>query len=516
MRKIICLLLAAVMLLSLTACGGGEDKSAQSDLLREVTTMISFESSDFEGTLTEEHPMTAEALYQSIEYVPEMFYGNYVFGDSSNMTDAVTAKYIEQAGLADIDVTSLGLDMDADDTLTALPFSLVAGPENLNHVLGYIEGRNVAQLYFLKNGEYMNWLYVDYVISGNQIICTPFLHWNYNEADESITYEMADVHLVYDFAFSGSQLTLSSGGKSITMSADLHSDDEAIFGITGEGCLKIGTVGIEGLDRIDLYESNKSIRGYQNGERIDKIAANLYKDGRVTLTWSDLDEVVHTRHMVYFNCDFNGFVFADQEGTYCYTATWSEYRNGALADNLSAEEVDSLESLSDAQAEAIIQKKADLEADLAAACELADLNVVVDANTGEIALDAGVLFGVNASDITAEGQEFLKKFMDVYTSVVFDEKYSGFVSKILVEGHTDTNGDYDMNLDLSQKRADSVQAYCLSGDCGVSADLLPALTAMFETKGCSYDFPIYDANGEVDMDASRRVSFRLFISLTGA
>ena len=52
--------------------------------------------------------------------------------------------------------------------------------------------------------------------------------------------------------------------------------------------------------------------------------------------------------------------------------------------------------------------------------------------------------------------------MDVYIRVVFSEEYENFVSKILVEGHTDTSGSYDLNQQLSLDRANRVMAYCLT------------------------------------------------------
>ena len=41
------------------------------------------------------------------------------------------------------------------------------------------------------------------------------------------------------------------------------------------------------------------------------------------------------------------------------------------------------------------------------------------------------------------------------------------VSEILIEGHTDTDGDYLFNLELSQKRAYSVAEFCLDEDSDI-------------------------------------------------
>ena len=141
------------------------------------------------------------------------------------------------------------------------------------------------------------------------------------------------------------------------------------------------------------------------------------------------------------------------------------------------------------------------------------INVTINHETGEIALDSAVLFGVNESNISPEGKEFLRSFLNVYTGVVFGDEYTDFVSKIMVEGHTDTSGSYDLNLSLSQARADSVLAFCLSEEAGIDPAYVESLTGTLEAVGYSYDKPVYDENGDVDMDASRRVSFRFVIKI---
>ena len=169
--------------------------------------------------------------------------------------------------------------------------------------------------------------------------------------------------------------------------------------------------------------------------------------------------------------------------------------------------------MSEEEIEQIIEKREDLLTDLATAYEASGLAVTVNQETGEIVMDSSVLFDVNSAEISQQGKDFLKQFIGVYNSVVFDEKYAGFVSKIMVEGHTDTSGDFDHNLELSQKRADSVRSYCLSDECGVETENRSVLETMLVAAGYSYTNPVYDANGEVDMAASRRVAFRFLINL---
>ena len=79
-------------------------------------------------------------------------------------------------------------------------------------------------------------------------------------------------------------------------------------------------------------------------------------------------------------------------------------------------------------------------------------------------------------------------------------------------GHTDTDGTYLFNLNLSQERAYNVAQYCMSEDNDIlSKSQLEKLQQILTTAGKSYSNPVYNDDGSVNMEASRRVevSFRL-------
>lgn len=142
------------------------------------------------------------------------------------------------------------------------------------------------------------------------------------------------------------------------------------------------------------------------------------------------------------------------------------------------------------------------------------ISAVVDLTTGEVALDNTVLFALDKADLSPEGKAFLQKFMRAYTSVVFDKRYEGYIDSILIEGHTDTDGTREHNMELSQNRANNVMNYCLSAECGDNADVAD----MFSAVGIADDRPVMNADGTVDMEGSRRVTFTLLImtqELTG-
>ncbi len=137
-----------------------------------------------------------------------------------------------------------------------------------------------------------------------------------------------------------------------------------------------------------------------------------------------------------------------------------------------------------------------------------DLRVAVDEKTGAITFDASILFDYNKSTLTASGKEFLAEFLPRYADVLLSPKYRDYISEILIEGHTDTEGDYLFNMELSQKRALSVAEYCLGDKSDIlTPEQLEDLRSVISATGRSYSNPVYDENGEVDMEASRRVEF---------
>ncbi|MBR4719033.1 MAG: OmpA family protein [Lachnospiraceae bacterium] len=137
-----------------------------------------------------------------------------------------------------------------------------------------------------------------------------------------------------------------------------------------------------------------------------------------------------------------------------------------------------------------------------------DLHVAVDENTGAITFDASILFSYNQATLTPSGKEFLSEFLPRYVDVLLSPQYRDYISEILIEGHTDTEGNYLFNLELSQKRALSVAKYCLSDDSKVlTKEQLEELKDVISATGRSFSNPIYKEDGSVDMEASRRVEF---------
>lgn len=126
-------------------------------------------------------------------------------------------------------------------------------------------------------------------------------------------------------------------------------------------------------------------------------------------------------------------------------------------------------------------------------------DAVVDENSGAITMDNNILFGVDSAEISEEGKAYLDDFIVTYVTAIKPYLDDGSVTSIVIEGHTDTDGSYEYNLDLSERRAQAVADYVIERQ--------PELADCTVTVGYSYLYPIYDENGNVDKAASRRVVF---------
>ena len=180
-----------------------------------------------------------------------------------------------------------------------------------------------------------------------------------------------------------------------------------------------------------------------------------------------------------------------------------------MQDNMSE---DSLANMNTATMSAVVETRNDVMAKLKSAFKKADIDVNINETTGEIVMDTNVLFGYDSSELSEEGKKYINRFMGVYSSVILDDSLKDTISEVRFEGHTDSNGTYDYNLELSQKRAEAVEAYCLNSDTTkMSENQKKRLNQIGTAKGYSFSDPVYNENGEEDEEASRRVAIKFYI-----
>ena len=161
------------------------------------------------------------------------------------------------------------------------------------------------------------------------------------------------------------------------------------------------------------------------------------------------------------------------------------------------------------QLEALVGLRTRIITSLSDALKAANISAQVDPTNGSIALESDVLFELGKYDLSDRGERFIDRFLPVYLDVLFSDEYRAYVSEIIIEGHTDSLGTYIDNLELSQQRALAVASYVLDdGYHAISADQKRQLRAVATANGRSFSDPVLDANGNEDMDASRRVVFK--------
>jgi outer membrane protein OmpA-like peptidoglycan-associated protein len=101
-----------------------------------------------------------------------------------------------------------------------------------------------------------------------------------------------------------------------------------------------------------------------------------------------------------------------------------------------------------------------------------------------------ILFGFDRSDLSSGAKSNLQELKDILA------KYAD--TDIEIQGHTDSDGTDDYNMELSQKRAQSVSSYLRS--IGVSSGRI-------STKGFGENAPKYANDTEDNKSQNRRVEF---------
>ncbi|MBO5870914.1 MAG: OmpA family protein [Clostridia bacterium] len=465
----------------------------------------------FEGV---EDTINPEQIYNATQFTADMIHGVYTLNDKDK--DLKTVR--KEIPFEDVQF------YNGTHNITILPVAVYLGAENIcstqtKYKYGEfktIKEHEVAVLEFA-TADQIGQTPCIYEVDGNNITFKQVKQTSTGE--EPFAYELTGVEFKYTFKLSGPYMTFTKDRNSLKLKA---------FCLTKNTDQKLSMHGYSLHDsplihELDYFSSsgmfNYAVR--RDGSYFDRAAYKIDDEGRFTVYLSETDMVSGETEKIigqyayimqsgagaFFGADFS-IILLDGSKAYYYTDDITDREARALE-----EQGVEVENMTEEEIKDIAEKKADLFDEMQKEFEAKGINATVNRATGEIALDATVLFAVNESAVSDDGKAFLQKFMDVYTTVVFGEKYKGFISKIMIEGHTDPTGSYELNQTLSKARADSVKDYCLSAECGVDAAYLTTLQGMTETIGYSCDKPIYDANGEVDLAASRRVAFRFIINV---
>lgn len=89
-----------------------------------------------------------------------------------------------------------------------------------------------------------------------------------------------------------------------------------------------------------------------------------------------------------------------------------------------------------------------------------NINVKVNPETGDVSIQESILFAKGSTELKPEGKAFLRRFIPVYSSVIFSKpEFDKEISRVVIEGHTSSDGDDKTNLKLSLLRSSSVYNY---------------------------------------------------------
>lgn len=136
-----------------------------------------------------------------------------------------------------------------------------------------------------------------------------------------------------------------------------------------------------------------------------------------------------------------------------------------------------------------------------------NLEMKVDPKTGAIRFSNEVFFEFDSAEISEEGKLNLQQFIPRYINVLLSQPFSENISQIIVEGHTDKEGSYLYNLDLSQNRSLSVVKEIFSEDFPVFPEK-ERLRSLMTANGRSFSEPIYNRDMVINEEKSRRVEFK--------
>ena len=462
--------------------------------------------------------LNAADIFKKLKYVPQMFYGCYAIDgcysfpcNSQSLTDYHN----------DMDYWSAdNICSKAEDDVTKIPFRIEAGPCTLSSDLSSITSHYWMRMYFQTESRNVEEIMGSYTVVGNKLTFTPLKSYKYNKDTDSVDYDLSDKKIEYTFSFHSPNLTISSGDKSVTLTARGLAENYDELSI--DNYLSAKSESIANIQRFEIYLSDAVNHFNITAKKTDVItdvitnAVGEFSDnGLFTFGWKDSGGQSTAYQYAYFFCEGDGLILTDGSKTYNYNDSYSMHNQALLGSSVTKKEAEKLADLDEQQIAVIVEKRTNLLTDLQTAFKKADINVKVDKESGEIMLDSTILFGYDSSTLSGDGKKFLNKFLKAYSSVILGENYKGFVSKILVEGHTDSSGTYEYNKTLSQSRADNVKEYCLSTDTGLNKDMRKQLSGLLQSVGRSSDELIVDKNGKEDEKASRRVTFRFTINLNG-
>ncbi|NLY03303.1 MAG: OmpA family protein, partial [Campylobacter sp.] len=132
--------------------------------------------------------------------------------------------------------------------------------------------------------------------------------------------------------------------------------------------------------------------------------------------------------------------------------------------------------------------------------------VSVDEKSGALILSSSILFDKGSYELKEEVKLKLKDTLQSYFNALLNsDEIRKNLDTIVIEGHTDSDGGYLFNLELSQDRAFAVMEFI--NEWNEDERLREYLMA----SGRSFTMPVI-VDGKEDKDASRRIEIKFSLS----
>lgn len=513
-KKCLALVCAVCMASSITACADSEANADEINaaLLQGTAEIKTVANNSEDKPAAVSKTLNAKSIYDKVTYVPQMFYGCYALDGGYEFPCSSETLNLYRQQIEYWEPSNMCSDLEQD--ITKIPFRIDAGPCTLSDKITNSTDHYWMCMYFQSAEGHVANVMGAYKVSGKTLSFTPLKKYSYDEKTSKVTYELSNNTINYNFSFSGPNITLSLGEQSITMTArGLSSEYDNLI---VNNYISTQSKGIDEIEQFDIYTSDEETQHFsiylKDNEVINNAVGEFSDNGLFTFSWDDNGSTKSYQY-AYFFCENDGLVLTDGSTNYFYNDSYSMRNKSILSNSITSSDISKLDEIDEEELKIIVEKRTNLLDELHKAFEKENIRVDINKDTGEIMLDSTILFGYDKSDLSSEGKQFLNKFLRAYSSVILKDDYKGFVSKILVEGHTDSTGDYDYNKKLSQSRADNVKNYCLSSNTGLKAQVITDLSKLMQAKGLASDQLIMGKDGKEDESASRRVSFRFTINL---
>lgn len=135
-------------------------------------------------------------------------------------------------------------------------------------------------------------------------------------------------------------------------------------------------------------------------------------------------------------------------------------------------------------------------------------NINIDPNSGAIQFSSNILFEQNSYILKENAKATLRKVLLKYIDILLvDPQIRKYIEQIVIEGHTNSDGSYLYNLELSQKRALEVMQFLYEQSPKNAALLREYISA----SGRSFAQTLKNTEGAEDKDASRRIEIKFRI-----